>query len=86
MENNQYQVRVVNTMAEAFEVKTGLKYGGALSPMLFNLALEKTIRKTQESTSIIIEERKTQVLGFSDDLNILIVKIIVATQKSDQDV
>jgi len=34
MENTQYQVRVENTMSEAFEVKTGLKQGDALSPML----------------------------------------------------
>lgn len=40
--------------------------------MLFNLALEKTIREMQkESTSITIGKWKIQVPGFSDDLNIL---------------
>ena len=59
-------------MSEAFEVNTGLKQGDALSPMLFNLALEKTIREIQkEPTGITIGERKIQVLGFADDLYIL---------------
>lgn len=43
MEDTHYQVRVDNTLSEAFEVNTGLKQGDALSPMLFNLAFEKTI-------------------------------------------
>lgn len=47
MENDQYQVRVDNTMSETFEVLTGLKQGYALSPVLLNLALEKTIRQMQ---------------------------------------
>lgn len=72
MENTQYQVRVDGTLSKAFEVKTGLKQGDALSPMLFNLALEKTIREMQkEPTGITIGIRKIQVLGFADDLNIL---------------
>jgi len=72
MENTQYQVRVENTMSEAFEVETGLKQDDTLSPMLFNLVLEKTIREMQkEPTGVAIGERKIQVLGFTDDLNIL---------------
>jgi len=35
-------------MSEAFEVKTGLKQGDTLSPVSFNLALEKAIRKPAE--------------------------------------
>jgi hypothetical protein len=72
MENTQYQMRVDNTLSNALEVNNGLKQGDALSPMLFNLVLEKTIRKIQkETTGITIGERKIQVLGFTDDLNIL---------------
>lgn len=32
------KVKVKNIMQEAFKVKTGLKKGDTLSPMLFNLA------------------------------------------------
>jgi len=57
MENTQYQVKVDNILSEAFQVRTGLKQGDTLSPMLFNLALEETIREIQKE--------------FADDLNIL---------------
>lgn len=49
----------------------GLKQKDTLFPMLFNLALKKTIRELQETTSITIREWKLLVLGFADDLNIL---------------
>jgi len=71
MENTQYQARVEDTMSETFKVKTGLKQGDVLSPMLFNLALEKAIREMQKPTGVVIEKRKIQVLRFADHLNIL---------------
>lgn len=60
-------------MSKVFEVKTGLKQKNALPPMLFNLALEKTIGEMQEwkGISITIGERKIQVPGFVDDLKML---------------
>jgi len=44
MEGVKYQVRVDNIMLEAFSVETGLKQGDALSPLLFNVALEKAVK------------------------------------------
>jgi len=59
-------------LSEAFEVNTDLKQVDALSPIVFNLALEKTIREMQkEPTGITMGERTIQVIGFADDLNIL---------------
>lgn len=53
-------------------METGLKQGDALSPVLFNLALEKAIRELQkETTGIEINQQKIQILGFADDLNII---------------
>lgn len=40
MEGTKYQVRVDSILSHAFTVETELKQGGALSPLLFNLALE----------------------------------------------
>jgi len=72
MEGVKYQVRVDNFMSEAFSVETGLKQGDALSPLLFNIALEKAIRVLQkESRGLNVDEHQIKVLGFADDLNIL---------------
>jgi len=37
--------------SEEFEAKIGLKQRDALSPMLFNIALKKVVRKVQEITN-----------------------------------
>lgn len=44
MEGTKYQVTVDSTLSEAFTVKTSLKQDDSLSPLLFNLALEKAVR------------------------------------------
>jgi len=72
MENTQYKIRVKSTVSEAFEVRAGLKQGDSLSPTLFNIALEKAIRKLHlETTGVEIGLQRKQIHGFADDLNIL---------------
>lgn len=72
MENTQYKIRVESTVSETFEVRTGLKQRVSLSPNLFNIALEKSIRGLQfETTGVEIGQQYIQVLGFAHDLNIL---------------
>ena len=41
------RVRVGKNVSDRFPVRNGLKQGGALSPMLFNFALEYAIRRVQ---------------------------------------
>jgi hypothetical protein len=43
------KVRVGKLLSDTFPTQNGLKQGDALSPLLFNFALEYTIRKVQES-------------------------------------
>ncbi|VVC33333.1 Reverse transcriptase domain [Cinara cedri] len=51
---------------------TGLKKGDALSPLLFNITLEKVIRKIQNTIlGININKTTLDVLGFADDLNLM---------------
>ncbi|KAL4132173.1 hypothetical protein QTP88_009380 [Uroleucon formosanum] len=84
MEDTQYRIRVQQTMSEPFEISTGLKQGYSLSPTLFNLALEKTIKEMQmETTGITIGQQRIQVLGFADDLNIL-ENSLVDTERAAQ--
>jgi len=71
LEGTQYQIKADQTTFETFTAETGLKQGDALSPILFNLVLEKAVRVMQkEATGVKINQRKIQILGFADDLNI----------------
>ena len=41
------RVRVGNNVSDRFPIRNGLKQGDALSPLLFNFALEYAIRRVQ---------------------------------------
>lgn len=67
MENTKYRVRTQNVTSETFTVKTRLKQGDALSPILLNRALEKVIRVLQVNEGgLLIGQNKIQILGFAD--------------------
>lgn len=65
------QVGVQSAMSESFETVTGLRQGDSLSPMLFNIALEKAIRNSQIESTGNIYYKSIQLLGYADDLNII---------------
>jgi hypothetical protein len=41
------EVRIDKHLSDSFPIQNGLKQGDALSPLLFNFALEYAIRKVQ---------------------------------------
>jgi hypothetical protein len=58
-------------LTDIFPVQNGLKYGGALSPQLFNFALEYAISKVQENQVRLKLNGIHQLLTYTDDMNLL---------------
>jgi hypothetical protein len=76
------RVRIGKYFACNFPTQNGLKQGDALSPLLFNCALEYAIRKIEENQAELKLNGAHQLLVYADDVNLLghNIDIIYKTQ------
>jgi len=64
-------VQVGKNVSDRFSIRSGLKQGDALSPMLLNSALEYAIRRVQVNQDGLKLNVTHQLLAYADDVNIL---------------
>jgi hypothetical protein len=63
------RVRVGKHFSDRFPIKNGLKQGDALSPLLFNFALQYVIKKVEAKQEGLKLNGTHQLLVYADGIN-----------------
>lgn len=74
IEGSRCKVKIDGTMSESFEVKTGVRQGDGLSPILFNIAIEDALQKVRRTNKGLKIGTNLNILAFADDVAILCEK------------
>jgi hypothetical protein len=71
LDESYSQVHIGKHLSDSFHILNGLNQRDALSPLLFNFALEYTIRKVEENQVALKLNELHQLLSYVDDVNLL---------------
>jgi len=77
------RVRLGKNVSDRFPIRNGLKKVDALSPMLFNFALEYAIRRVQVNQDGLKLNGTHQLLAYADDVNILAGSMHTLKEKAE---
>jgi len=71
MEGTTAKFKIQNELSESFHIRKWLKQGDALARILFNITLEKIIRKANINQHGNIFYKFVQILAYADDIDII---------------
>jgi len=64
------RIKLKNISSHTFKIENGLRQGDAMSPVLFNLALERVIRKVPRTKDLTLKDGNI-ILACADDIVII---------------
>ncbi|VVC32422.1 Reverse transcriptase domain [Cinara cedri] len=71
LNGTKIKVKLANTLSQPVEVVTGLRQGDALSPVLFNLVLEKIVREINLCEGVELGQSTINILAYADDISLM---------------